>query len=276
MSAIPAEAEPRGPGPGGESSAARALEVKARGTVQAVELPAAQDRAAQTSWAEAVEAQASWVQAVEAQTPEAEAGKAEIRETGAAQSETPQAGAAETVRLRALRALSPATVRPRQVGLMPSPARRRPRPAGLRPRRVSTRLHPTGVRACSDVLRGQPPTAALSVPQARPSLAGDAPQRLRLTRRGRVVLAVFAAVVMSLIGLAVASGTPAAGSAAPAGTAGHSMTRIVVQPGQTLWTIAMRADPQADPRQVVQQIIAANALRDGSIQAGQRLLVPRG
>jgi hypothetical protein len=132
------------------------------------------------------------------------------------------------------------------------------------------------VRACSDVLRGQPPTAALPVPQARPSLAGDAPQRLRLTRRGRVVLAVFAAVVVSLIGLAVASGTPAVGSAAPAGTAGHSMTRIVVQPGQTLWTVAMRADPQADPRQVVQRIIAANALRDGSIQAGQRLLVPRG
>ena len=188
---------------------------------------------------------------------------------------TPEAGVAETAHWRALRALSPVTVRPRQAGLMPSPARRRPRRAGLRPRRVSTRLHPTGVRACSDVLRGQPPTAALPVPQARPSLAGDAPQRLRLTRRGRVVLAVFAAVVVSLIGLAVASGTAAAGSA-PVGAAGHSMTRIVVQPGQTLWMIAMRADPQADPRQVVQQIIAANALRDGSIQAGQRLLVPRG
>jgi len=87
---------------------------------------------------------------------------------------------------------------------------------------------------------------------------------------------VFAAVVVGLIGLAAASSAPTAGSAAPAGTAGHSMTRIVVQPGQTLWTIAMRADPQADPRLVVQRIIAANALRDGSIQAGQRLWVPRG
>ena len=124
--------------------------------------------------------------------------------------------------------------------------------------------------------RGTPPTAALPVPQARPSLPGDAPQSLRLTRRGRVVLAVLAAVVVSLFGLAVARGTPAAGPAAPAGTAGHSMTRIVVQPGQTLWTIAMRADPQADPRHVVQQIVAANALPGGSVQAGQRLLVPRG
>jgi len=254
-----------------QSRSAEALEVEVRGTVRAAESLAAQDRVAEPPWAEAAQVQ----------TPEAEAGEAEILEgeileAGATQTETPEAGAAETAHRRALRALSPATVRPRQAGLMPSPARRRLRPADLRPRRVSTRLHPTGVRACFDVLRGQPPTAALPVPQARPSLAGDAPQRLRLTRRGRVVLAVFAAVVVSLIGLAVASGTPAEGSAAPAGTAGHSMTRIVVQPGQTLWMIAMRADPQADPRQVVQQIIAANALRDGSIQAGQRLLVPRG
>jgi hypothetical protein len=122
----------------------------------------------------------------------------------------------------------------------------------------------------------EPPTATLPVPQARPSFPGDAPQRLRLTRRGRVVLAAFAAVVMSLIGLAAANGARGGASAAPAGTAGHSTTRIVVQPGQTLWTIATQADPRADPRQVVQRIIAANALRDGSVQAGQRLLVPRG
>jgi LysM repeat protein len=87
---------------------------------------------------------------------------------------------------------------------------------------------------------------------------------------------VFAAAALSLIGLAAASGTGTARSAAPAGTAGHSMTRIVVQPGQTLWRIATRADPQADPRLVVQRIIAVNALRNGGIQAGQSLLVPRG
>jgi LysM repeat protein len=79
-----------------------------------------------------------------------------------------------------------------------------------------------------------------------------------------------------LIGLAAAGGTPAAGPAAPAGTAGHSMTRVVVQPGQTLWTIAIRADPHADPRQVVQRIIAANELHSGGVQAGQQLLVPQG
>ena len=71
-------------------------------------------------------------------------------------------------------------------------ARQGLRPADSAPlRRVGTRLHPTGVRACSD--RGcarERLTAALPVPQTRPSLPGDAPQSLRLTRRGRVVLAV--------------------------------------------------------------------------------------
>ena len=173
-------------------------------------------------------------------------------------------------------ALRPATVRPRRAGLPPGPGGPRLRPASLRPRRVGTRLHPTGVRACSDVMRAERLTAPRPVPQARPFLPGDAPQSLRLTRRGRVVLAVLAAVAASLFGLAAARGTPAAGSAAPAGTAGHSMTRIVVQPGQTIWSIAMRADPHADPRLIVQRIIAANALPGGSVQAGQRLLVPRG
>ena len=249
-----------------QSCSVGALEVDVRGTVQAAKHPAGQDRAVQ----------APETVAAELQAPETEAGGAEIVEAGAAETETREAGAAETARRRTPRALRPATVRPRQADLMPSPARWRPRPAGLRPRRVSTRLHPTGVRACSGVSRAEPPAAALPVLQARPSLPGDAPQRLRLTRRGRVVLAVFAAVVVSLIGLAAANGARAEASAAPAGTAGQSMTRIVVQPGQTLWTIAMRADPQADPRQVVQEIIAANALRDGSIQAGQHLLVPQG
>jgi LysM domain len=276
MSAMPAEAEPHRTGQGAvppiagpepaEPSVADALEVKVRGTVRAAEVPAAPDGAAQTRWAKAMEGQA----------PKAGTREAEVVEAGAAQAETPEPGTAGAAHGRTLRALHPATVRPRQPGPMPSPPRRRPRPAGLRPRRISTRLHPTGVRACSGVVSAQLPAAALPVPQARPSLPGDVPHRLRLTRRGRVVLAVFAAVVVSLIGLAAANGTRAAGSAVTAGTAGHSMTRIVVQPGQTLWTIAMRADPQADPRQVVQQIIAANALRGGSIQAGQRLLVPRG
>ena len=249
MSAMPAEAEPSGPGPEVEPPMTRPK-------------TATRPETAEPPIANAVP--------VQRLTGHPRATQARTATTGAAAFRTTEAEPAGAVR-----ALRPATVRPRQVGLIPSPAPRRPRPAGLRLRRVSTRLHPTGVRACSDVLRAEPPAVALPIRRPRPSLPGDVPQRLRLTRRGRVAIAVFGAVVMSLVGLASAGGTRTAGPAAPAGGAGHSMARIVVQPGQTLWTIAVRADPQADPRLVVQRIITANALRNGSVQAGQSLLVPR-
>ena len=257
MSAMPAEAEPRRPGPG------------------EAELPMAGPEAAQLPMATAPSAQPFTGPSRTAQARTASAGRAVLRTALPAAIEA-AAGEAATAEPRpGLSALRPATVRPRQAGLTPGRAGPRLRPAGLRPRRIGTRLHPTGVRACSDVMRAERLTATRPVPQAGPSLPGEAPQSLRLTRRGRVVLAVFAAVAASLFALAATRGTAAAGSAAPAGTAGHSMTQIVVQPGQTLWSIAMRADPHADPRLVVQRIITANALPGGTVQAGQRLLVPR-
>jgi len=51
---------------------------------------------------------------------------------------------------------------------------------------------------------------------------------------------------------------------------------VVVHPGQTLWSIASRAEPSADPRAVMQQIIDLNALHGTSVEPGQRLWVPRG
>jgi LysM repeat protein len=54
------------------------------------------------------------------------------------------------------------------------------------------------------------------------------------------------------------------------------MTQVVVQPGQTLWSIAAAAEPSANPWTVVQQIIDANALSGARVQAGQLLWVPKG
>jgi hypothetical protein len=53
------------------------------------------------------------------------------------------------------------------------------------------------------------------------------------------------------------------------------MLEIVVRPGQTLWSIASAAEPGADPRDVVQEIMTANAMSDTTISAGQLLWVPR-
>src|SRR5512132_4010021 len=47
----------------------------------------------------------------------------------------------------------------------------------------------------------------------------------------------------------------------------------VVEPGDTLWSIARRVAPGRDPRPVVDGLIEANDLR-GGLQAGQELSIP--
>ena len=103
---------------------------------------------------------------------------------------------------------------------------------------------------------------------------------VRLTRRGRVVLAAFAGVVstamVTLFWLSVAGGAQAASHGLRPGAAYQGMTQVVVRPGQTLWSIASRAEPAADPRLVIQQIIQVNGLNGSVIQPGESLWVPKG
>jgi hypothetical protein len=112
--------------------------------------------------------------------------------------------------------------------------------------------------------------------RARPQVSSPPP--VRLTRRGRVVVAVLAVAVIAAIalavGLAAAGGAQAANHGQP--RAGYQgMHEIVVRPGQTLWSIASAAEPGTDPRDVVQQIMTANAMTGTMIAAGQLLWVPR-
>jgi putative copper export protein len=94
---------------------------------------------------------------------------------------------------------------------------------------------------------------------------------IRLTRRGQVVLAVLAALLLA--GLFVAGASAAQASAPAAAHAGD--TRVFVQPGDTLWSIAQRTHPAADPQAVVQDILSANHLSSATVTVGQRLWVPR-
>ena len=92
---------------------------------------------------------------------------------------------------------------------------------------------------------------------------------LRSARRmrpiGRLAAVMLLALSVSLWLAIVAHG----------GTAAQDAT-MVVQPGDTLWSIAQSADPNADARAVVQQILQANRLTNPDITAGQQLWVPRG
>jgi nucleoid-associated protein YgaU len=114
---------------------------------------------------------------------------------------------------------------------------------------------------------------------ARATRTAAEPPPIRLTRRGRIVIGVLVAVavagVAALIWLAVAGRAQAAGHVRQGTPAVHSMLRVVVRPGDTLWSIAANADPTADPRLIIQQIVDDNALRGTAISAGQVLWVPR-
>jgi LysM domain len=107
------------------------------------------------------------------------------------------------------------------------------------------------------------------------------PGAVRLTRRGRLVvtgLVMLAAIATAtLLWMSVAGSVQAAsrGGATP-GSPYRGMTQVVVQPGQTLWSIAAAAEPSADAWAVVQQIVEVNALTAPQVHAGELLWVPRG
>jgi hypothetical protein len=109
----------------------------------------------------------------------------------------------------------------------------------------------------------------------RPAPSRQASSPLRLTRRGRVVVAVLAALLVAVISL-IAAGVAQATSHPVAGHAARqALTQVVVRPGQSLWSVAESADPNADTRVVIQQITELNGLSGDTLVAGQQLWVPR-
>jgi LysM domain len=97
---------------------------------------------------------------------------------------------------------------------------------------------------------------------------GSVRTRARLTRRGRVVVTLVVLVLL-VVGFSVGRvSSQAAGPARPLPT-------VTVHPGETLWQVAARVAPHADPRPVVLQIEALNHLRTAAVVAGQQLVTPR-
>jgi LysM domain len=160
--------------------------------------------------------------------------------------------------------------------LVPAPGVARPDrsviPVGDRAEPRSSSIRPTARSPLPDAVLT--PSAVIS-PRSRPVVG---PPPLRLTRRGRIVVGALVVGVIAALALAIAMATAGgARAASPGQSAGahQGMHEIVVQPGQTLWSIASAAEPTADPRLVVPQIMAANRLTSTSLTAGQLLWVPR-
>ncbi len=103
---------------------------------------------------------------------------------------------------------------------------------------------------------------------------------VRLTRRGRVVVTGVSALLIGLASVAVAPTAPATrgggADGAGGGSPGKYIARVMVAPGQSLWTLAEGYDPDADPRLVIADIEQLNSLSTDQLQPGQLLWVPRG
>ncbi|HYO20627.1 MAG TPA: LysM peptidoglycan-binding domain-containing protein [Dermatophilaceae bacterium] len=99
---------------------------------------------------------------------------------------------------------------------------------------------------------------------------------VRLTRRGRLarsgaLVALVGLLVLSLMDVVGGGRALAADSTTPRPV---STRTVVVEQGDSLWLIAGRTAPDADPREVVTRIRELNGMRSNLIQPGQALLVP--
>ena len=116
-------------------------------------------------------------------------------------------------------------------------------------------------------------TNPISVRLRSDSAVPDRPTRLRLTARGRRVLATLAAApIAAAIAFSVLAGGSALASGAQA--APVDFQTVTVMPGDTLWSLATTIAPAADPRDVVDDIIRLNNLAGGTIQVGSELAIP--
>ncbi len=130
--------------------------------------------------------------------------------------------------------------------------------------------------------------AAILQPRPAPRLAGRPALRVvqgglaQSPARAQVITvpwrsAVALAVAVMVVGaLAVAVGRGALASlvpaAPPAAASAATGERVVVQPGDTMWSIARRVQPSGDVRPLVDRLVASHGT--ASIQPGDVVIVP--
>jgi LysM domain len=93
---------------------------------------------------------------------------------------------------------------------------------------------------------------------------------ITLTPRGRLVLGLVVAFFALLAWITIGGGTADA-SADQALPISHT---VVVQPGESLWSIATDIAPEHDPREVLMRIREMNDLGTQHVYPGQSLAVP--
>ena len=179
-----------------------------------------------------------------------------------------------------------APLRP-SVSSVPLPSR----PAECAPR--TTALAPTAPSGGTRLLPAQAPFT-----RPRPVIGNAAMTSLRMTVRARRLLATLVLLCCAGLGIvaadvfsALAQHLPAAsypaqeapyaeadsGGSAEFGDSGNQVPAgpsITVLPGDSLWTLAQRIDPDADPRRVIAAIMRLNELETPTVHPGQILFLP--
>ena len=155
----------------------------------------------------------------------------------------------------------------------PHPSRRSPsrvgvcRPPELPARPATTR--PSGA-APARPGRSAVPVGPGSRPVQRRRPAPGAPARLRMTRRARRLVVVLA--LAGGVGVAAVTGSLLGSDSGGLHLAGDE--RVVVESGDTLWSIASSVGGDADVRAVVDEIQRLNGLESADLVPGQVLLLP--
>lgn len=117
----------------------------------------------------------------------------------------------------------------------------------------------------------------------KPRLTGQPDDRIRTrrplsaappARHGRLMATGVSALIVGLLSVLLATAAHAA-HGSPA-SPGKYVAKVMVLPGQSLWSLAEKYDPSADPRAITDQIRQLNSLPGDQLQAGQLLWVPRG
>ena len=153
----------------------------------------------------------------------------------------------------------------------PATSRRHPARPGARPAWAGAPASGRPVRGGCAVEGGWRRTAPVAEVAGRRA-APDEFTPVRLTERGRRVVAGLSIAV----GLSIAAVTVVTVqlNADRGGLELAGSSTVVVQPGDTLWSLAQQVAPEEDPRAVVDAIVDLNGLEDVDLLPGAVLQLP--
>ena len=97
---------------------------------------------------------------------------------------------------------------------------------------------------------------------------------LRLTTRGRAVFTTLAAIPLIIAAALFGLNSGGASATHDVAVAGGTYEYVTVEAGQSLWALATQIAPSADPRDVVEDILAFNGMSSAQIFPGQQLALP--